>query len=163
MALREDRFERLYAEHAPGLLGFLVYRTGDAATAEDLLAETFVRVLRARGRFDRRRGSEKRWIYAIAVNCATDHHRRRQAERRALERLEADAVDTDGDLRHVEDRDTLVRALRRLPADEVEAIALRYGADLPMKQIAEVTGQPTTTIEGRVYRGLARLRDHLSQ
>src|SRR5437764_1291239 len=56
--VRMDRFERLFEEHAEPLLGFLVYRTGNRPLAEDLVAETFERVLRARRRFDPRRGSE---------------------------------------------------------------------------------------------------------
>jgi DNA-directed RNA polymerase specialized sigma24 family protein len=60
--MREEEFERLYEEHAQGLLAFLAYRTGDRALAEDLLADTFERVLRARRRFDPRKGSRKTWV-----------------------------------------------------------------------------------------------------
>src|ERR671915_2159402 len=84
--MRQDEFERLYEEHAQGLLGFLAYRTGDRALAEDLLADTFERVLRARRRFDPRRGSRKTWLYSIALNRLRDQLRRREAEGRALER-----------------------------------------------------------------------------
>src|SRR3954467_1815814 len=54
--MRDDDFERLYAAEAQGLFGFLVYRTGDRALAEDLLADSFERALRSRRRFDRRPG-----------------------------------------------------------------------------------------------------------
>ena len=54
--MRDDEFERLYEAEAQGLFGFLAYRTGDRALAEDLLADTFERALRSRQRFDRRRG-----------------------------------------------------------------------------------------------------------
>ena len=67
--MRDDEFERLYAAEAAGLFSFLAYRTGDRALAEDLLADAFERALRARGRFDRRRASQKTWLYAIALNC----------------------------------------------------------------------------------------------
>ena len=59
-----------------GLLGFLIYRSGDRALAEDLLADTFERVLTARRPFDRRRASEKTWLYTIALNLLRDHARR---------------------------------------------------------------------------------------
>ena len=45
----------------------------------------FERVVRTRRRFDRSKGSEQAWIYAIAVNLVTDHLRRAGAERRALD------------------------------------------------------------------------------
>ena len=81
----DEAFERLYTEHAQALFGFLAYRTGDPTLAEDLLADTYERVLRARRRFDPRRASEKTWLYTIALNCLSDHRRRRTSEGRALE------------------------------------------------------------------------------
>src|SRR5919201_4024126 len=159
--MRDDEFERLYAAEAAGLFSFLAYRTGDRALAEDLLADAFERALRARGRFDRRRGSQKTWLYAIALNCLRDHARRASAEARALER--ADDPGTEIDPRaSVEQRDQLGRALATLSAEEREAIALRFGADLTVPEIAKVLGEPLTTIEGRVYRGLRKLRAELS-
>ena len=71
--MRDDDFERLYAAEAQGLFGFLVYRTGDRALAEDLLADTFERALRSRKRYDRRRGPAKAWLYTIALNLLRDH------------------------------------------------------------------------------------------
>src|ERR671927_155856 len=84
--MRDADFERLYNAEAAGLFSFLAYRTGDRGLAEDLLADTFERALRGRARFDRRRGSEKTWLYAIALNVLRDHARRTAAEGRALER-----------------------------------------------------------------------------
>src|SRR5919202_3979762 len=83
--MRDDEFERLYAAEAAGLFSFLAYRTGDRALAEDLLADAFERALRSRARYDRRRASEKTWLYSIALNLLRDHARRAAAERRALE------------------------------------------------------------------------------
>src|SRR6266480_5949263 len=97
-AMRQDQFERLYEEHARPLLAFLAYRTGNRVLAEDILADTFERVLRARRRFDPRKASEKTWLYSIALNCLRDSGRRQAAESRALERAVAvPAVDTGPD------------------------------------------------------------------
>jgi RNA polymerase sigma-70 factor, ECF subfamily len=163
--MRGQDFEGLYDRHAGALLGFLVYRTGDRALAEDLLADTFERVLRSRSRFDPRKASEKTWIYAIALNCLRGHHRRRAAETRAFERADlkvaaSDAGDWAGS---IEARDTVARALAGLSVEEREAIALRFGAELTVPEIAAITKQPLTTVEGRVYRGLRKLRDMLEE
>jgi RNA polymerase sigma-70 factor, ECF subfamily len=160
--MRDDEFERLYAQHAPALLGFLVYRTGDRALAEDVLADTFERALRARRRFDPRRGSRKTWIYAIALNRLRDQARRREAESRALERVAAHpGPGESGSLEEVDRRDELLSGMAGLSTDEREALALRYGADLTVPEIAKLTGEPLTTVEGRVYRGLRKLREQL--
>jgi RNA polymerase sigma-70 factor, ECF subfamily len=160
--MKDDRFERLYAEHAQALYGFLSYRTGDRVLAEDLLADTFERALRARRRFDPRRASEKTWLYAIALNCLRDNARRRSTEGRALERIASGpAPESTGALEGVADRDLVGRGLATLSEEEREAIALRFGAELTVPEIAKLTGERLTTVEGRVYRALRKLREEL--
>lgn len=160
--MRTEDFERLYDEHAEPLLGFLVYRTGDRALAEDLLADTFERVLRARRPFDRRKASEKTWLYTIALNLLRDHARRNAAGARALERVTAgEGSPMEREIEAIEQRDSLQRALATLSIEEREAIALRYGADLTVPEIAKLSGEKLTTIEGRVYRALRKLKDEL--
>src|SRR3954449_11671466 len=82
--MREHDFDRLYTELSGPLYSFLVYQTGDRSLSEDLLADTFERALRARRGFDRRRGSEKNWLYAIALNVVRDNARRNATAERAL-------------------------------------------------------------------------------
>jgi len=172
--IRDDGFERLYAEHAQDLFAFLKYRTGSTVVAEDLLADTCERALRARRRFDPRKGSAKTWFYAIALNCLNDHARLRAGEGRALERVaagpdfassvEPEEIDelAEDEFDDMADRDQLNRGLAALSGEEREAIALRYGAELSVPEIAKLTGAPLTTVESRVYRALEKLRDALA-
>ena len=162
--MRTDRFERMYAEHADRLFAFLAYRTGDRALAEDLLADVFERVLRKRRTFDPRKGSETTWLYAIALNRLRDEHRRAEVERRAMESVvAATARDEAKPEDRLADRDELTRAMSLLSEPEREVLSLRFGADLTVPQIAKVTGEPLTTIEGRLYRGLRRMRGFLTE
>jgi RNA polymerase sigma-70 factor (ECF subfamily) len=160
--MRDQDFEQLYQEHAQALYGFLAYRTGNPALAEDLLADTFEKALRSRRRFDPRRGSRKTWLYSIALNALRDHLRRSAAAGRATERL---AVGGEPAVESPEDafahRDELMQALGRLSDEEREVVALRYGADMTVPEIAKVKGEKLTTIEGRVYRALRKLRGEL--
>jgi RNA polymerase sigma-70 factor (ECF subfamily) len=159
--LNDSEFERLYAAEAQGLFAFLAYRTGDRALAEDLLADAFERALRSRVKYDRRRGSEKTWLYSIALNLLRDHARRVAAEGRALERVGVGGEGYDA-YSGIEARDELGRALGVLSGPEREAIALRFGAELTVPEVAVVLGEPLTTIEGRVYRALRKLREALA-
>lgn len=160
--MRDEDFERLYAEHAEPLFGFLVYRTGDRSLSEDLMADAFERALRARRSFDPRKASEKTWLYAIALNCLRDHARRRDAEHRALDRASgAPAPEHHDPTGALDDRDQLMAGLLKLAAEEREALALRFGADLTVPEIAKLLRLKLSTVEGRVYRALRKLREDL--
>jgi RNA polymerase sigma factor (sigma-70 family) len=163
MGMRSETFERLFDEHAGRLLSFLIYRTGNRALAEDLLSETFERVLRSRQRFDPRRGSERRWLYTVALNLLRDHARRQTHEERVLRHVSAgEALEqSDPGLAAVEHRDELYRALATLSDEEREALALRFGADLKLRDIAGVLGERIDAVEGRIYRALRKLRTEL--
>jgi len=158
-----ERFEHVYRDHAPGLFSFLAYRTGDPLLAEDLMADVFERALRARRRFDPRKGGETTWLYAIAINRLRDHSRHVASEQRAADRLDHEDGVSEGGEEQVALRDELSRALATLTAEERETVSLRFGADLTTRQIARVTGERVTTVDGRLYRGLRKLRTELGQ
>ena len=155
--MKDAEFERLYADEAQGLFAFLAYRTGDRALAEDLLADAFERALK--GKFNPKKASAKTWLYSIALNALRDHARKAAAEGRAYEKLEAPQ---DGDpFADLEARDELTRAMARLSPEEREAISLRFGANLTVPEMASILEEPLTTVEGRVYRALRKLREAL--
>ncbi|HKP20197.1 MAG TPA: RNA polymerase sigma factor [Thermoleophilaceae bacterium] len=164
--VKTSDFERLYEEHAPRLYSFLAYRTGNPALAEDLVADTFERILTARKPFDPRRSGEKTWVYAIALNRLRDVARQSSAEVRALSRMPVEAENGNGaggdGLEAVETRQIVMAALTKVDDDQREALALRYGADLSLAEIARVIGKPRSTVESRLYKGLKRLRAELA-
>jgi RNA polymerase sigma-70 factor (ECF subfamily) len=160
--MRSDEFEQLYEDHAGSLLAFLIYRTGDRPLAEDLLADTFERVLRSHWRFDRRRASEKTWVYSIALNLLRDHVRRSATEHRAVEALAVGGPEAARDqLEDIEHRELVQRAFSAagLGPQEREALALRFGADLSMPEVAQVLGEKLPAVEARIYRALKKLKD----
>src|SRR3954453_13547041 len=161
--MRDEALERLYAEHAQGLFAFLLYRTGDRSLAQDLVADTFERVLVSRRSFDPRRGSEKNWLFSIALNLLRDHLRRTGAADRAVARLGSPGPPDDLPFDSVETSDQVRRALVSLTDEEREAIALRFGADLTLREMARVTGERLSTVRGRLYRGMDKLKDELRE
>ena len=87
--------------------------------------------------------------------------RRAAAGERALERTGPAAASAEPPDDAVEHRDVVQRALAALSPEEREAIALRFGAELTVPEMAEALGEPLTTVEGRVYRALRKLRTEL--
>jgi RNA polymerase sigma factor (sigma-70 family) len=161
--MRDSDFQRLYEDHAQALFGFLAYRTGDRALAEDMMSEAFERALKARKRYDPGKASAKTWIYSIALNCLRDQQRRQGAEVRAFDRVggpgELELSEPGFD--RAETRDEVQRALWHLSEEEREVVALRYGGELSAKEMAKLLGERETTVEGRLYRALRKLREEL--
>jgi RNA polymerase sigma-70 factor (ECF subfamily) len=163
LRMRADTFERLHEEHAKRLSSFLLYRTGNQALTEDLLADTWERVLRSHQRFDPRRGSERRWLYTIALNLLRDHARRQTNEERVMRHVSAGSTveQLDPGLAAVENHDELYGALATLNDEEREALALRFGADLKLRDVAAVLGEGESAVEGRIYRAMRKLHAEL--
>lgn len=159
--MRDADFEAMVRRHGQDLYGYLLYRTGDHHLAEELVGDTLERAYRARDRYDSRKASEKTWLITIGLNRWRDVMRRKSGERTALEQLGGVTAPAVGDMSTVEDRRALLDELSALPDEEREVVALSYGADLTAKQIAQVLGLPPTTVQGRLYRGLRRMREQL--
>jgi RNA polymerase sigma factor (sigma-70 family) len=132
---------------------YVAYRIGDGPDAEDVTSETFERALRYRDSFDPRRGNATSWLIGIARRCIADAALKRE--------LPTDTVPEQLIEGH-EDRSNLklevAHALATLDERDRELIALRYGADLTAKQIAELLELKTNAVEVALHRVLARLR-----
>jgi RNA polymerase sigma-70 factor (ECF subfamily) len=105
------------------------------------------------------------WLYTIALNLLRDHGRRVAAEGRALAQTNPEGsagLDRDPNLAAVEERDSIHRAIRVLSGAEQEAIALRFGAGMTAPEIAALTEERVSTVEGRIHRALRKLRDELA-
>lgn len=148
LANPEPLIKRVYA--------YVAYRVGDGPDAEDLTSETFERALRYKKSFDAAKGEPIAWLIGIARRCIEG---RPPTLELASEQLEAP------DHRNLEDdalrRIALSGAVSRLEERDRELIALRYGADLTARQIAELHGAKTNAIEVALHRALGRLRAHL--
>ena len=88
---RDALFEALFAEHHVQILNYLYRLLDDAAEAEELCQDVFVRVYRALARPERI-DNPRAWLYRIATNCAIDRHRRK----RLLSWLPFRSGDSDG-------------------------------------------------------------------
>jgi RNA polymerase sigma-70 factor (ECF subfamily) len=136
---------------------FVAYRLGDGPDAEDVTNDTFERALRYRDSYDRRKGEPITWLLGIARRCIDDTLSNRLPFAEPPE-LEAPGHEEDS-LRKLE----LNRALAALSDRDQELLALRYGADLSARQIAELLEQKTNAIEVALHRALERLRRQLER
>ncbi|MBI5960472.1 MAG: RNA polymerase sigma factor [Chloroflexi bacterium] len=160
---------RLVEQHYDALVGYL-YRLngGDRMLSEDMVQETFLRVLRGIGGYDYPRPF-KPWLYAIATNLARNHFKRADTRYAvaADDEVLVDVPEHDPPPEEIlmldDDMRDLAAALRVLPDHQRETIILRYCQELSLVEIAEVLAVPVGTVKSRLNLGLKRLREAMEE
>lgn len=157
--------EQLVRRHQGPLLGFF-YRMlgGDRALAEDLVQDTFLRLLRQRTY--RPPLAFRPWLYAVASNVARDHRRAARsrpagAGDELLALLPDPAPGPDERAAAMLEATRLGDALARLGEDVRATLVLRYANDLSLADISAVLGVPLGTVKSRLNAGTRRLRELL--
>lgn len=155
-------WEAVYREEMPRIYNFFRYRLGDRDLAEELTAVTFEKAWRTRSRYRRDVAKFSTWLFSIARNVATDHLRRNRPMRANIEAEEVPAQTERGPEMAFERADDLRRLaalLAALPPREAELIALKYGAGLTNRSIAQLTGLSESNVGTILHRVVRRLRE----
>jgi RNA polymerase sigma-70 factor (ECF subfamily) len=160
---QERRFAEFVGSHRDRAVG-LAWRLvgGDAAAAEDVAQEAFVRAHLALERF-RGDASMSTWFYRILVNEAHRYRRWRWVRLRRAAELDADPPD----LRAEPPGDPALRArigsaLARLPQAQRETFVLVHLEGFSVREAAEILGKATGTLKSHLHRALASLRRELA-
>ena len=148
----------LYADELPRVYNFFRYRMYDHQVAEDLTATTFEKAWRSRNQYRRDRSGFSTWLFTIARNVAIDYYRRRRTDVPLKADLPSDAVSLGEAQQHRDDIQQLKRLLAPLPPRERELIALKYGAGLTNRAIAQLVGLTETNVGTILHRVVKQLR-----
>jgi RNA polymerase sigma-70 factor (ECF subfamily) len=155
MQSASDKIDRLYGLHAGELYNYLARRCPDAATAGDLVQETFLQVVRQSDQLGKV-AMPRAWLFAIARNMLARHYRRRRDPPTAAE-LWYEPVTESKD-----DRLAVMReAISRLPTELRDTLALRLEQELSYEEIAHVLDIPVGTVRSRLHNAVRHLRDTL--
>jgi RNA polymerase sigma-70 factor (ECF subfamily) len=157
----DERFEREALPHMRSLYGTAYRLTRNAADAEDLVQETFLRAYRAFEGYTP--GTNARaWLYTILYRARADHYRRIGRSPLTVE-LEGDgpgvAPQQDALARGQED---VARALAALPECFRSAVVFRDIQEFSYEEIAGILDVPIGTVMSRIHRGRAQLRTLLA-
>lgn len=159
----ESALADLYQRASAAVHGLALHIVRDPHAAEDVTLDVFQQVWRDAGVFDASRGSPLGWILMLTRSRALDR-RRRVAKFAHDESLEAVAEVTADDVAphdmswFGEARRLVHDALKRVSADEREAIGYAFFDGLSHSEIARKLRQPLGTVKTRIRSGLAKLR-----
>lgn len=160
--LEGSHLEMLYRAHATKATRTAYLLTGDAALADDLVQEAFVRLA---GRFMdlRREDAFEAYLRRTIVNLARTRFRRMQRERERHERDVREASVAAAGPPDAAETLAVRDALMRLNQRQRAAVVLRYFDDLPEAEIADLIGCRPGTVKSLLSRAMVILREELSR
>jgi RNA polymerase sigma-70 factor (ECF subfamily) len=162
----EDAFRILVERHSRGIYRAAYRITGNAADADDVVQETFLRAYRAIGRFDAR-ASFPTWLHRIAINCSLDlidSRKRRDGRIDAdedLSALRSTHASPDRIVHGLEMQRAVASAMERLTGNERTAFVLRHFEGMPLEEIGQVLGTQLNATKNTVFRAVKKLRQQL--
>lgn len=155
-----DAFRILLSRHAPSLHRLAFRLTQSREDAEDLVQETFVRVLEGLRRY-RPSGKFPAWLRTILVRLALDRARRSPPTPGRLEPVDAGpGPEESAVIRDAARR--LRQELGRLPAGYRAVVVLLNGEGLSVREVSETLGLPASVVKNRAMRARRMLRAALS-
>jgi len=160
-----DAFAVLVSRHARPMLALALRVTRNAAEADEIVQETFLKVwtLAARWQPDRE-ARFSTWLYRVVLNASLDSQRRARGLPLDVAGDPPDSAPGGGDLVQARQRDQIIaEALSEIPSRQRAALALYYFADLSVPQAAEVMELTPTAVESLLLRGKRALRSALAR
>ena len=151
-----------YAAHAGELYRMARRTLGDSGLAEEAVQETFLRAWRAADRYDRKAGSLRTWLFAIARNVAIDLLRARRSRPEPVEmdiEYAEHASTSGGDPFETKLRSwEIEEGLRHISDEHRQAIVETYYRGRSSAEVAAEIGVPEGTVRSRLFYGLKSLR-----
>ena len=161
----EVAFGELYDRFGRVAFGLARRILRDDALAEDAVQEGFLAAWRSAARFVPERAKASTWLLTLVHRRAVDLVRREERRRTELLDTRDEAAGGPADeavwLRF--ERERVQGALARLPDQQREALELAYYGGFTQSELADRLGQPVGTIKSRMFTGLGRLRELLSE
>lgn len=162
-----DAFSYIYEKNVTRIYNYIFYRIGSEADAEDLTARVFHRAFGHIEKYQEKGVPFTAWLYRIAHNLTANWYR--DSQRRKEISLE-DRLDLphqgelpERQMEHAQEKELLMKAIRRLPQERQQLILLKYLEDLTNGEIALIMGKTEGAIKSLYHRSLLSLREELKR
>lgn len=158
-----EAFGALYERYVSRIYNYIYYRTGNAHDAEDLTARVFYRAMRHISNYNDRGLPISAWLYRIAHNLVANWHRD-NSRRKEIPLEESvhgrfDSSHPEHDLLKFEERDRLIRIIRRLSAERQQLLILKFVEHMSNAEIGQIMGRSEGAVKSLYHRTLLALRD----
>ncbi|MEW9500243.1 RNA polymerase sigma factor SigX [Jeotgalibacillus marinus] len=163
-------FQRLYTNYQQEVFQFLIYLVKNRDTAEDLMQEVFIRVMKSFEHFQGK-SSEKTWLFSIAKNVAIDHFRKQSTiKKRVMDRFDwskREIVSDQSLPQEIAEQNEEIRRLYKCldlcTTDQKIVIVMRFIQDLSITETAEALEWTEGKVKTTQHRAIKKLREMMSK
>lgn len=161
--LDERALAEVHDTYYPAIFRYIAFRVGDQLTAEDLASEVFARLLTAVRDQNAPQNTLRGWLYKVASYVVADHHRRQyRAEKAAVAlTIENDPIDPSETVSKRQTIDELYTAMADLTKEQQDVIALRFGSNMAIRDVAQTMGKSEGAVKQLQARAIAALSKKL--
>lgn len=156
-------FSVLYEIYFPKIYGYVMKRVGKKEETEDIVSQTFLKMVEKLPAFQSGKGSFKSWIYTIATNIMFDYFRklRKRREESIEEHLEIPSTHLNPHQQslQLEEQKKVFHTLSLIPEKYQKLLHLKYYSELEYEEIAEVLGITVNNLGVILHRALKKFRE----
>ena len=163
----KEAFGRLYELYVERIYNYVYYRIGNHADTEDLTSRIFFRAMEHIIHYEDQGVPFSAWLYRIAHNLVAnwhrDHSRRLQVSLDDIASWRVSEIEPESDTELMEDKEMLLAAIRRLPAERQEILILKFVERLSNAEIGDIMGRSEGAIKSLYHRTLLVLREEMEK
>ncbi len=160
-------FREIYETYYKRVYNYISYRINNHHDVEDLVSQTFERVIQKYSTYDPKKPVFEAWLFKIARNTVTDYFRVQKKKFSISLSCIVGFLSRGGQPEEIvvinESNVSLVKALAKLSGKERNIVALKFAAGLKNKNIAEVMGISSSNVGTILFRSLRKLRKELEK
>jgi RNA polymerase sigma-70 factor (ECF subfamily) len=162
LAAQRDRaaFAPLYERYVDQIHAYAYTLTRDREQAEDVTAATFAKAIEELPRFEWRGVPYSAWLYRVAGNLVT-RERRRPGWIELEPHMASDSTDPSEVAERIDRESEIRSAVAALPADQRQAVVMRFGGELSCREIGDIMGRSEGAVKLLSFRALTTLRRRL--
>jgi len=164
-ALDQEALAQIHDTYYAAIFRYIVLRVNDHETAEDLSSEVFTRLLSSLRDHTAPQKTLRGWLFSVATYVVKDYYRKKYRTRQTS-LSDALASQSPGPDKMVEMRTTqkeLKAAITELTEDQQNVIALRFGFDMPIQEVAQTMGKSEGSIKMLQARAIAALSRKMAE
>ncbi len=156
-------FEALYDHFYDQIFRYIVFKTSDFTTAEDLTEDVFLRMLESIRKFKPQGHPFSSWLFRIAHNRVIDHYRKRGRDRNVpLDTILSTVGDSQTTLDNYVETKLAMRevnqAMAQLTELQREVLNLRFAGGLSIKETAETVKRNENSVKALQHSAVKKLR-----